>query len=150
MVEDGDLTVALPKSLRSERMDLSKCNIIMDEVKKRGYRITYSREDEDKCIINFIDEHLYRKAKEKFGEDDARWISTSAVIYDKKRDYIEANLVAPLEKFCELYLDECCMDKNNICRVHIDPEYPRVGLEIKPASIETFKSALDDFINCSR
>ena len=129
---------------------MSRCNEIIREIEKRGFKVTYRREYADRCVVNFIDDRLYRRAKEKFGEDEAKWISTSTVIYDKKKDYVEANLVAPLERFCELYLDECCMNKNNICRVHIDPDYPRVGLEIKPASMENFKSALDDFVNCIR
>jgi len=129
---------------------LGTCDLILHEIRNRGFKVTYKDEDEDKCIVNFIDERLYRRAKEKFGEDDAKWISTSTVIYDKKKGFVNANLVAPLEKFCELYLDECCMGKFNACRLHVDPDYPRVGLEIKGVPIENFKWALDDFINCVR
>ena len=129
---------------------MSICDKIRDELRKRGYEITYDREDDLRCVLNFVDTILYERAKRRFGEDEAKWISTSSVVYDKKEEEVEANLVAPLEKFCELYLDECCRDETNICRVHIDPEYPRVGLEIKPATIKKFIEALDDFFNCTR
>ena len=129
---------------------MSVCEEIRRELRKRGYDITYDREDEHRCVLNFVDKVLYERAKRRFGEDEAKWISTSSVVYDKEKESAEANLVAPLEKFCELYLDECCTDETNICRVHIDPEYPRVGLEIKPADLEKLKEALDDFMNCTR
>lgn len=132
---------------------MSICNEIREELKKRRYKITYDREDENRCIINFRYEPLYRSAKEKFSEEDAKWISTSSVVYDKKKNYIEANLVSPLTKFCELYLEECCINGKepvNTCRIHVDPEYPRIGLEVKPADLERFRKALDDFMNCTR
>jgi len=126
------------------------CEEIRKELERRGYNITYDREDTHRCVLNFVDKILYEKAKEKFGEDEAKWISTSSVVYDKEKESVEANLVAPLEKFCELYLDECCSDETNLCRVHVDPEYPRVGLEIKAADLKKLREALDDFFNCTR
>jgi len=126
------------------------CEEIRKELERRGYNITYDREDKRRCVLNFVDRILYERAKRRFGEDEAKWISTSSVVYDKETESVEANLVAPLEKFCELYLDECCTDETNICRVHVDPEYPRVGLEIKPANLEKLREALDDFLNCTR
>ncbi|MHA1262900.1 MAG: hypothetical protein ACTSSA_12550 [Candidatus Freyarchaeota archaeon] len=133
---------------------MSVCDQIRDEIRKRRYNITYDHEDENRCLINFRDEQLFRKAKEKYGEDDALFIATSTAEYDKKKNSIATNLVAPLEKFCELYLEECCVKENqepvNVCRIHVDPEYPKVGLEVKPINLERFKQALDDFMNCTK
>ena len=123
---------------------------IRELLRKVGYEITYDREDQHRCVLNFRDRRLFEKAKEKFGEDDAEWIATSSVTFDKHKGSIEANFVSPLEKFCELYLDECCLKGDNLCRIHADPEYPKIGLEIKGADFEQFQQALYDFLNCTK
>jgi len=126
------------------------CDDIRGALTKLGFEITYDHEDENRCVLNFRDKSLYRKAVEKFGEDDAKWISTSTVIYDKGRNTIEANLVSYLARFCELYLEGCCEDDSSLCRIHIDPEYPRIGLELKGADIRRFEEVLADWLNCIR
>lgn len=129
------------------------CKDIREELKKRRFDITFDSEDENKCILNFRHERAFQRAKRKFGEDDAIFISTSTVSFDKKKQSIATNFLSPLEKFCELYLDYCCENGEepiNVCRIHVDPEYPRIGLEVKPINLEKFKEALNDFINCTR
>lgn len=126
------------------------CAEIREELKKLRFDITYDREDKEECLINFRYAPSFEKAKQKFGEDDALFIATSTVSYDKKKKVVGTNLLSPLEKFCELYLDYCCEDNVNVCRIHVDPEYPRVGLEVKPINLEKFKEALADFFNCTR
>lgn len=135
---------------------MSVCSKIKEELKRRRFDVTYESEDEKRCLINFRDRKLFEKAKRKFGEDEALFIATSTVEYDKKTKSVKTNLVSPLEKFCELYLDYCCEkgekgeEPINVCRVHLDPKYPRVGLEVKPITFEKFKAALNDFLNCIR
>lgn len=126
------------------------CDEIREILVKLGLKITYDREDEDRCILNFVDEGAYRVAVREFGEDDAKWISTSTMIYDKRRRAIEANLVSYLTKFCELYLEGCCRDGDCLCRVHVDPEYPRIGVELKGGDIERFRGLVSDWLNCIR
>lgn len=116
---------------------------------KRKFEVTYEREDEQQCVVNFVDKPIFERAKEKFFES-ALFIAVSSVALNKEEGTVDANLVSPLEKFCELYLDYCCKDNENLCRVHLDKEFPRIGLEVKGADLETLKRALDDFINCTR
>jgi len=130
---------------------MSECNLIRSELKKRNFEVTFDREDDKGCIINFKYSPSFERVKTRFGEDIALAKAISSVAFNKETQKIEANLLSPLEKFCELYLDYCCRDNEWLCRVHIDKEIPaRVGLEIKQADIEKLKGALDDFINCTR
>lgn len=128
------------------------CKIIREELKKRNFKITYDKEDEKSCILNFVHEPSFKRIEREYGKDEAIAISVSSIHVDKEKDAIEANLISPLKSFCELYLDYCCDKGTNICRIHIDPEAPmRIGLEVKPIStknVNKLKEALDDFYNC--
>ena len=125
------------------------CAKVRDFLERMGYEITYYGDGEDRCVLNFRDARLFKRARERFGEDVAEYISTSSISVDEQ-GRIEANLVSPLFKFCELYLTGCCSEDTNLCRVHIDPKYARVGLEIRGADLDHFKEALKDFLNCTR
>jgi len=124
------------------------CRKIVEEIESRGFKITYFREDKRYCRINFTHPRIRRIAVEKYGEDIGVYYSTSTAVYNKEKKSLELNLVSPLFKFCELYLDYCCEDNTCICRLHVDNDPPRVGLEVKPLDVEKIGEVLDDFYNC--
>jgi len=123
---------------------------IAEEIEKRGFKITYLSEDDEYFTINFTHPAVRRIASRKYGENIAVYYGTSTVVYDKKRNKLELNLVSPLLKYCELYLKYCCEDDTCLCRLHLMSDPCRVGLDviIPDADIEKIKKALDEFLKC--
>ena len=125
------------------------CQEIVDELKKRGFRITvaYYNEVSDACVINFKDPLTSTKLKSIEGKTPTAWFTSTLVYFISKRmAEINFNRMPP-NTFLEFYVPEEC--GNGTCRIHIsfDKELPRFGFQAKLLPKESIKKFIEYFFS---
>jgi len=116
------------------------CRKLEDVVRRSGFIIIDTYEDEDTCRVDF--RHPYIKPIPPY-----TYYISSAIM--KKRDgSIRATVRSKVETFKELYLDYCCENGVFVCRPHVNMEEKILSVEaiFSEKPIDKLRSLLSEML----
>jgi len=119
---------------------------LKEEIKRRGFSITSESKENDKIIIQFRNDNIFKKTEKIFGASSLMY-ATSACIVHKDMPIIECNITSPVKKHIEFYIST----EKESYRPHFYPEDNIAAIELSlplsEESVQKISTILDSFLN---